>query len=204
MLLQLVLVYFFTRYYGTPLPDHELLATSQQQKCSSITCWYQHTTRELWQQKQLFGPVVVPGTVYQQQSQQSFSSFFAGGGGHCIVLVSRSTTSSTLVLLLVLVASLLATTPVVVCSYQLQQLFVTTIPRIWIYPGAVFPNFRDIHILGLFDAFQITNSGMLKNHGIYLMLISIMNSLMLHRIQMSIILIFFSFVQLLSIVVLYG
>jgi len=59
---------------------------------------------------------------------------------------------------------------------------VTTIPGIWIYPGAVFPNFRDIQIPGLFDAFRITNSGILENHGIYIMLIFRMNSLMLHGI----------------------
>jgi len=69
-----------------------------------------------------------------------------------------------------------------VLDLLLRVLFVTTIPGIWIYPGAVFPISWDIHIPGLFDDFRITNSGMLKNHGIYLMLISRMNSLMLHRI----------------------
>jgi len=59
---------------------------------------------------------------------------------------------------------------------------VTTIPGIWIFPGAVFPISRDIHIPGLFDDFRITNSGILENHGIYIMLIFRMNSLMLHRI----------------------
>ena len=69
-----------------------------------------------------------------------------------------------------------------VLDLLLRVLFVTTIPGIWIYPGAVFANFRDIHIPGLFDAFRITNSGILENHGICIMLIFRMNSLMLHRI----------------------
>ena len=49
-------------------------------------------------------------------------------------------------------------------------------------PGAVYPIFRDIHIPGLFDDLVITNSGILKNHGMYFMLIFRMNSLMLHCI----------------------
>ena len=60
--------------------------------------------------------------------------------------------------------------------------FVITIPGIWKNPGAVYPIFRDIHIPGLFDDLVITNSGILKNHGIYFMLIIGMNSLMLHCI----------------------
>jgi len=60
--------------------------------------------------------------------------------------------------------------------------FVITIPGIWKNPGAVYPIFRDIHIPGLFDDLVITNSGVLKNHGMYFMLIFGMNSLMLHCI----------------------
>jgi len=59
---------------------------------------------------------------------------------------------------------------------------VITIPGIWKNPGAVYPIFRDIHIPGLFDDLVITNSGILKNHGMYFMLIFGMNSLMLHCI----------------------
>jgi len=67
-----------------------------------------------------------------------------------------------------------------VCTWY--QGYVTTIPGIWSYPRAVYPISRDIHIPGLFDDFRITNSGILKNHGIYIMLIFRMNSLMLHHI----------------------
>jgi len=59
---------------------------------------------------------------------------------------------------------------------------VITIPGIWKNPGAVYPIFRDIHIPGLFDDLVITNSGILKNQGMYFMLIFGMNSLMLHCI----------------------
>ena len=44
------------------------------------------------------------------------------------------------------------------------------------------PISRDIQIPGLFDDLVITNSGILKNHGMYFMLIFGMNSLMLHCI----------------------
>ena len=60
--------------------------------------------------------------------------------------------------------------------------YVITIPGIWKIPGAVYPIFWDIHIPGLFDDLVITNSGILKNHGMYFMLIFGMNSLMLHCI----------------------
>jgi len=59
---------------------------------------------------------------------------------------------------------------------------VITIPGIWKNPGAVYPIFRDIHIPGLFDDLVITNSGMMKKLGMYFMLISGLNSLMLHCI----------------------
>ena len=63
-----------------------------------------------------------------------------------------------------------------------QYASVITIPGIWKNPGAVYPFFRDVHIPGLFDDLVITNSGILKNHGMYFMLIFGMNSLMLHCI----------------------
>ena len=44
------------------------------------------------------------------------------------------------------------------------------------------PISRDIQIPGLFDDLVITNSGILKNHRMYFMLIFGMNSLMLHCI----------------------
>jgi len=59
---------------------------------------------------------------------------------------------------------------------------VITIPGIWKNPGDVYPIFWDIHIPGLFDDLVITNSGILKNHGMYFLLIFGMNSLMLHCI----------------------
>jgi len=64
----------------------------------------------------------------------------------------------------------------------LEKQYVITIPGIWKNPGAVYPIFEDIHIPGLFDDLVITNSGILKNHGMYFMLKFRMNSLMLHCI----------------------
>jgi len=49
------------------------------------------------------------------------------------------------------------------------------------FPGYGKPQ-GDIHIQGLFDNLVITNSGILKNHRIWYMLIFRMNSLMLHCI----------------------
>jgi len=48
------------------------------------------------------------------------------------------------------------------------------------------PISRDIQIPGLFDDLvMITNSGILKNHGMYLMLIFGMNSLMLATLYLD-------------------